>query len=62
VTRYSKFFVALAAFLTAVAGAFADGHVSTTELGGLLLLLATAIGVYVAPNTPYPNPPANTTR
>lgn len=51
-TRYSKFFVSLAVFLTAVGASFADGHVTNTELGGLVALLVTAIGVYVAPNTP----------
>lgn len=60
----AKYAKAVAAFLTALATwagtALADGHVTAVEATGLLLVVATALGVYAIPNSPPPvNPDPN---
>lgn len=45
-SKYRKFFVALAGLLTAGASALADGLVTSQEAEALVLAAATAVGVY----------------
>lgn len=52
-TRYSKaIFAAIAALATWGVTAAADGVYDQIELWSLLGVLASAVGVYVLPNTP----------
>lgn len=49
-TGAAKFYVALSGFLAVLVKSLSDGHVTTTEIGDLIIALATAITVFVVPN------------
>ncbi|MBA2708272.1 MAG: hypothetical protein H0U59_10775 [Gemmatimonadaceae bacterium] len=50
--RYSKFVVAVVGFLAVVATVLADGIVAPDEYETILFAVATAVGVFLIPNTP----------
>lgn len=56
--KYSKAFVALAGFAGVFAAVAADGNISASDAGALVVAALAAVGVYQAKNAPPDAPPA----
>jgi peptidoglycan/LPS O-acetylase OafA/YrhL len=56
-SRYRKAIVAVVgAAAVAVTAALTDGSIDPSEVGGIIVAILTALGVYSIPNNPPANP------